>query len=441
MNKQRVAGILTTGNEVLSGKTLDTNSHFIGGCLTKIGISVSIVMSCGDHEQDLLECLEYMATRCDEIFMTGGLGPTVDDMTAQVISKFSNQPLIFNEQAWENCLESYKKFGRKDIPQSNKKQAYLPEHSKIIPNPVGTAVGFVVEVAHPKLQKTTNIYCLPGVPFESQVMFQNYVLPLLFDKYTKPLMFSWRIFALGESAIQCAMQCAENELKENIPEIHISYQAHYGYITYTVSVFCSDDQKQFAYKTYLENIFSDKVIKTFKENLIYHIGLSLNETIKSVFEQFELSLFVIEGSCGGTLSKELNSVSSSNTVYKSGLILGENYPLSDCYLKAVQNDFGAADICILETGAPSASSANKHFEHGSFKLAISILKSRLKKDTEICLLTPEFGWSLIAKAEDHERLYIEKFYKVSSRYPTHIQQNFVASHLMCTLLILEKYLC
>jgi nicotinamide-nucleotide amidase len=228
---KEVVGLLITGNEVLFGKTKDTNGPFMAAHFRSLGIAVEQIMICGDNETQLLDCLTYLSAKCTTVIMTGGLGPTSDDLTAQLVAQYLDLPVQFFPEAWEACVQAFGRFGRTDVPESNKKQALLPAGSQLIPNNIGTAVGFIA-------QGQIKIICLPGVPFELEPMFLNTVLPLF--KGADGTFFSktWQVFYMGESSMQLRLNELEQKTKAGFPDAVISYQAHAGSVTYSLTYPC-----------------------------------------------------------------------------------------------------------------------------------------------------------------------------------------------------------
>ena len=160
------AAILIIGNEILSGRTQDTNTSTLATWLNSIGVKVVEVRIIPDIEKTIIDTLNTLRTTYDYVFTTGGIGPTHDDITAESISKVFNQKYQYHPEAYKILEEFYK---NENFNEGRKKMAKMPEHAKLIPNPKTFAAGFYVE----------NVFVLPGVPSILQAM-----LPLL-DKIIK----------------------------------------------------------------------------------------------------------------------------------------------------------------------------------------------------------------------------------------------------------------
>ncbi|MCX8064807.1 MAG: CinA family nicotinamide mononucleotide deamidase-related protein [Candidatus Hydrogenedentes bacterium] len=191
------AEIITIGTELLLGSTIDTNSIYLVEKLSEIGIDVYRKASVGDNQKRIVQIILESITRCDVVICTGGLGPTVDDLTRESVAEATNSPLIFYPEVYEKIFERFQQRKIK-ISENNKKQATFPEGSIIIPNPIGTAPGFIKEY------ESKFIICLPGVPFELKPMVENTVIPFLSSKFpssNKLYIKFLKVYGLGESRI------------------------------------------------------------------------------------------------------------------------------------------------------------------------------------------------------------------------------------------------
>ncbi len=161
-NKRKSSGIIIIGDEILSGKTLDTNSQFISKELSTRGVDVREINTIEDEIDTIVNKVQLFSKNFDYVFVTGGIGPTHDDKTSESIAKACNQELILNTRAKSLLEKHYKKKG---LTKSRLKMAFLPEKAKLINNPVSLAPGFNVE----------NIFVFPGVPKIMEVMFHEFI--------------------------------------------------------------------------------------------------------------------------------------------------------------------------------------------------------------------------------------------------------------------------
>ncbi|MGI6119330.1 MAG: competence/damage-inducible protein A [Desulfosporosinus sp.] len=193
------AEIVSTGTELLLGETLNTSAHFLTGKLSSMGIQVDYHTTVGDNPERLEQVLRQAIGRTDLLVTIGGLGPTIDDLTKELVAKV----LDIEMELDLSSLEHIKKFfarRKAPMPLNNKKQAYFPKGSIILPNHIGTASGAIIQ------KNNKIIIVLPGPPFEMTPMFNNYVLPEL-QKIIGPDIERMhervlKVFGMGESAIE-----------------------------------------------------------------------------------------------------------------------------------------------------------------------------------------------------------------------------------------------
>ena len=166
------AEILTIGTELLLGEIVDTNSRYIARGLRDAGIDLYRTTTVGDNVARIAQAVQETLTRADILITTGGLGPTVDDPTRQAVADAVGVPLEFHPELWEDIKERFAQYGRQPT-ENNRRQAFVPQGARVIPNPVGTAPAFAVETPDGV------VISLPGVPREMEYLFNHDVLPYL----------------------------------------------------------------------------------------------------------------------------------------------------------------------------------------------------------------------------------------------------------------------
>ncbi len=189
--------VITIGTELLLGSTIDTNSIYLVEKLSEIGIDVYRKITVGDNQKRIVQVLRESLSRCNIIICTGGLGPTVDDITRESVAEATESSLEYHPEIFEKIFERLQKRGIK-VSENNKKQATFPKGSIVIPNPIGTAPGFIKEY------NSKYIICLPGVPFELKPMVEETVIPFLSEKFpTSEKLYTriLKVYGLGESRI------------------------------------------------------------------------------------------------------------------------------------------------------------------------------------------------------------------------------------------------
>jgi len=170
------AEIVTIGTELLLGEIVDTNSAFLARGLREVGLDLYRMTTVGDNPQRIAQAVREALARADVVITTGGLGPTVDDPTRRAIAQAVDRPLVFSPQAWRMVQERY---AARECPVGDnaRQQAYVPQGARLIPNPVGTAPGFIVET------EQGIVITLPGVPREMEAMFTQTVRPYLRQRF------------------------------------------------------------------------------------------------------------------------------------------------------------------------------------------------------------------------------------------------------------------
>lgn len=188
---------LATGDEIVHGDTLNTNSQAISQILSSEGVPLGFHLACSDKEQDLLTALTFLGKHHDTIITCGGLGPTSDDRTRFAVAKYLKCKLIEHSQAVSH-IEAQLRLANLDLKQQNLQQALFPEHAILLDNPFGTAMGCII----PGSKLIPTLICLPGPPRECMPMLQTHILPF-FDKQhkTEKRIRRWLIFGQAESHI------------------------------------------------------------------------------------------------------------------------------------------------------------------------------------------------------------------------------------------------
>jgi len=210
--------LLLTGNELMSGHTVDSNSATMAEKLETGGFKIYRKVTVGDDFDLLVSEMQQLSLDSDVLIVNGGLGPTIDDLTAKALSDTTGQPLQEDPEALEH-LNSWCKKLKMPLNDANRKQAILPKGTHIIPNPRGSAVGFYME------HNNCLILCTPGVPSELRVMLDETILPLLATRFPnhKPVTtLRFQTFGLGESNFQ---QAIINDYGEWPTEVELGFRA------------------------------------------------------------------------------------------------------------------------------------------------------------------------------------------------------------------------
>jgi len=207
-----LAEIITIGDELLIGQVIDTNSAFIAKQLNKIGISVYQITSVQDDKSHILKALKEAESNVDIVILTGGLGPTKDDITKKTIAEYFNDTLVRDDSVLKNIEELWKNYVGGLLLQVNQDQALVPSKAKVLMNKLGTAPGMWME-------KDDKVFIsLPGVPYEMNTLIEESVIPKLKEKYNCPYILhkTLLVYGIGESALADRIETWEDALPKHI---------------------------------------------------------------------------------------------------------------------------------------------------------------------------------------------------------------------------------
>jgi nicotinamide-nucleotide amidase len=202
------AAIVTIGDEILIGQIVDTNSSYIAKALDKIGIATHEMLSISDDKQHILDTFHSLQNKVEVVIVTGGLGPTKDDITKKTFCDYFQDSLVENEAVLAHVKSIIEGFYKRPITQINREQALVPTKAKVLFNQVGTAPGMWME------KENTVFISLPGVPYEMKYLIDNEVIPNLVQKFERPYIVHQTImtYGRGESMIAEQIEDWENNL-------------------------------------------------------------------------------------------------------------------------------------------------------------------------------------------------------------------------------------
>ena len=206
------AELVSIGDEILIGQIVNTNAVFLAKALNKIGIEITQITSISDDKESIIKTLEDSAFRAQLVILTGGLGPTKDDLTKHTLCEYFNDTLVENKQILAHIEEIFAKYITTPINNENRKQALLPSKARIFKNNHGTASGMWFKKGEQV------IISLPGVPFEMKSLMTDKIVPALQDYYIRPFILHKTVltYGLGESVIAERILDWENKLPKDI---------------------------------------------------------------------------------------------------------------------------------------------------------------------------------------------------------------------------------
>jgi nicotinamide-nucleotide amidase len=306
-------GILTIGNELMSGRTADTNSAFIAKEINLQGWQVEAMMSVADNFDTIKSRLHYLLTLTDAVICTGGLGPTADDITTAAIAQSFGLPLYMDETVLQGIKERFAKYNLRWV-ENNAKQAMFPQGAEVIANPVGTAAGFVLN-ARGKL-----IFVIPGVPFETQRMMPEGVIPILHRYFPQQDQYSAKqtikTFGLSEAAVDERLKDVDfAAMGVNVgfypvfPENHV--------------VLISRNKTQKGAQKNLQKAQNEVAARL--QDCIFSYGeKTLEEVVAGLLTEKKITIAVAESCTGGLITNRLTDVPGSSDYLERGLVTYSN---------------------------------------------------------------------------------------------------------------------
>ena len=344
MKIARNAELVTIGNELLSGKTTDTNSAFIAGHLELIGLPVTRITSVGDSRQDILDALREAGNRADVVIVTGGLGPTSDDITKPALCDFFDTRLVFREDIFAH-IETILAKKRCTVNEHNRRQAELPERAMALHNTEGTAPGLWFE------KEETIFISLPGVPYEMKELVKTQVLPRLSEKFSFQPTYYRTVITQGTFEAQLAELLSDFE--KNLPGgITLAYLPSPGIIKLRIGGRGDDisilQGKVDEQVNVLQKIIPQYIIGYDEQTPEMIVGKLLSER--------QQNIAVAESCTGGAISSLITAVPGSSKYFKGGIVAYSNEIKKDqlAISPTLIETYGAVSKQVVEDMATNA---------------------------------------------------------------------------------------
>lgn len=284
--------LLATGDEIIHGDTLNTNSHNLAQILSSEGLPLGLHLVCSDKENELYDCIQFLESNHDIIVITGGLGPTSDDRTRFALERFLKTKLVEFPEVIQH-IQNRLGLSDKELSPGNRQQALFPAGAKILPNPNGTALGCYVD------WQNKVFVLLPGPPRECLPMFHNYVLPLLQQmEHSDKQLFKWRLFGVAES-----------QIAQQIDEALAHIDCKTGYRLETPYVECKVRCKSHLIETVkqiIEPIIAPHIIATPEQKA--------SELLHKTILESEIPIAIIDEATGGVLQTLIQQPSNYSWV-------------------------------------------------------------------------------------------------------------------------------
>lgn len=305
------AEIITIGDEILIGQIIDTNSAYIAQALNKIGVSVYQITSIQDDKRHILKALKEAEGNADIIIITGGLGPTKDDITKHTLAEYFNDTLELDKAVLKHVQGIFAKYSSNPISQLNVNQALVPSMASVLHNEFGTAPGMWIE------RDNKVFVSLPGVPFEMKGLIDSDVIPRIQEKYLCPFIMhkTYMTYGLGESALAERIEDWEDALPK---EIKLAYLPNIGKVRLRLSakgldksaIISEMDRQEQLLMPQIKDIFVG--IEGFEDTIEEQIGKTLTILGQSVS--------TAESCTGGRIAEQFTSHAGASEYFKGSVV-------------------------------------------------------------------------------------------------------------------------
>ena len=331
------AEIITIGDEILYGQILDTNTQWISLELDKLGIKTIRKSSVGDQASEITQILNEAAERADLVFITGGLGPTKDDLTKKVLADYFDCGLAMHPEALQDVTDFFAKRGR-ELSDINRDQALLPTKAQFVPNKQGTAPCMWFE------EKGVVWVSMPGVPFEMKAIMETEVLPRVTKHFKTPVIFHKVIktVGIGESYLSDLIQDWELALPEHIK---LAYLPSLGIVKLRLTAFGEDLHTLSAD---VETVLA-QVMPLISSYVFGYEKEELAEVVGALLRKEKASLGLAESCTGGHLAHQFTQISGSSDYFKGCIASYANEVKMDQLgvSSSILSEFGAvSEVCI-----------------------------------------------------------------------------------------------
>lgn len=339
--------IITIGDEILIGQIVDTNSAWMAQQLNELGIRVKQITSISDDKQHIIDALNEAQKRADIILITGGLGPTKDDITKHTLAEYFNAKLVLNEEALANVERIFARFHR-PVTEINRKQAEVPDNCTIIQNPQGTAPGMHFNI------NGKHIFCMPGVPFEMKAIMESSVLPYIKTNFIGHTLIHENILTvgIGESFLATEIEDIENALPSHIK---LAYLPKLGQVRMRLTANYDgvyDPNEIISYKK--------QIIERVHKHVVAEEDISFEEAILKILTKNNKKVSTAESCTGGYISHLFTSIPGSSRAFEGGAV-SYSYDLKKSMLGVTQSTLDTYGAVSQETVEEMAKGAIAHF--------------------------------------------------------------------------------
>jgi nicotinamide-nucleotide amidase len=380
------AEIIAIGDELLIGQTINTNASWLGQQCSQIGIRISRSIVISDDEKEILEVVDRSLKNADLVFVTGGLGPTKDDITKYTLCKYFNTKLVRDEETL-NKIQTYFSQRNRPMLESNERQADLPEDCTILPNKLGTAAGMWFE------KDGAILISMPGVPYEMKAIVTNEVIPRISKRFTLQSIFHKTILTQGIGESFLAEQISDWENRVRNAGLSLAYLPSPGMVKLRLT------SNEGSVRSHEIDTCFEELTQRFPEFVFGKENDTLPSVIHRLCHEYGITLGAVESCTGGAIAQNIAGLSGASSIFKGAIVSYVNE--LKCNLVDVQCDtlekYSAVssqvaeqmargglnklgvDVCIATTGIMGPDGATETQPLGTVWIAVAIKSSVYSK--------------------------------------------------------------
>ncbi len=310
---QTIASIITIGDELLIGQVIDTNSAFIAQELNKIGVQVKHRLAVGDNWDDIWNALNETSKHADIIIITGGLGPTADDITKHLLCKYFDGNMVMHQPTLDHVTQIFEKILKRPMIERNAKQAEVPDVCTILKNEKGTAPGMLFE------KEGKLFFALPGVPHEMKWLTTNYVTKLILEKFTTGFIEHRTLLTagIGESFLAEMIKDWEEKLPT---EIKLAYLPNYGMVRLRLTA------KGFDKEALVKIVEKEFLIvqELVKEYLVVTEDIPMEVVVSNLLKKQNKTLASAESCTGGYIASLITAHAGASSFFTGCIVCYDN---------------------------------------------------------------------------------------------------------------------
>ena len=329
--------IICTGDEVLTGKIVNTNFSYMSQKLEDVGLSVQWETTVGDDRENLLRAFKLAGERADAVIVNGGLGPTVDDLSQEIAAQAAGCELVLCEE-WLTRMEDFFRRRSRIMPPNNRKQAMLPSTAEMIDNPVGTACGFALDIGRARF------FFTPGVPRELRRMLEEQIVPRLLARsglQTAIFLKRFHSYGLGESHVDSLLTGVDALVPDG--SVKLGFRAHYPQLETKLTVRGTDMNDVRAKVAPVER----EVRKRLGNFILAEDDQTLEGVVLQELAGRRGTLAVVESFTSGQISARIGHLPGAETVFRRGILARD---LAEVYAAATAS--AVSRVSSPDTGAP-----------------------------------------------------------------------------------------